>query len=482
MFFVREATVIDTLRRLALHLRADFIEKQGEGTLELNNENGKGTVRAYHLSPGLGCLIWNITFYKEISYYKDETLMNPLYFIYILEGNVYHRFGKEEQFIKLDPLHNYVLASRQDTANSAKFGINEKVLATSIYVVKDRIKSIESPQPSYFRNVLLDVFKSIDLKSNYRHVGKMMLSQADLVRDIVSNKPDEVVGRLYMESSILNLLSQQIGAHDTSKNDISYKSPIRKKETLKVLEIGNFISKNISNDVTISRLQREFGLSPNKLQSGFKHVFGKSVHSFITDTRMEHARMLIETTDLSISEIAYSIGLSSRSNFSKLFFKRFGHLPSEYKEAIESAGACYELTYMSKAKEDITVDEIKNIYDISGQRNQELDVTGCLVFYNKEFFQILEGPKSHVLEIMSKIEQDDRHTKIEIIWEGVKGIRSFNHWRMVNLDQKEDNFAKSTTPVHRLQQELKARVKEENSNITERFWSNIRNFLLIYEN
>ena len=482
MFFVREATVIDTLRRLAIYLKADFIEKQGEGTLELNNENGKGTVRAYNLSPGLGCLVWNITFFKEIAYSKDETLMNPLYFIYILEGNVYHRFGKEEQFVKLEPLHNYVLASREDSSNSAKFGINQKIMCTSIYVVKERIEAVDVPHSNYLRNVLLEVFSNIDEKINYRHRGKMMLSQADLVREIATNKAEEIVGRLFMESSILNLLSHQIGAHYTTKTDISYNSPIRKKETQTVLEIGNFISKNIANDVTIGRLQREFGLSPNKLQSGFKHVFGKSVHSFITDTRMEHARMIIETSDLSISEIAYSIGLSSRSNFSKLFFKRFGHLPSEYKDAVESSAACYELTYMSKAKQNITIDEVRDIYEISGRRNQELDVTGCLVFYEHEFFQILEGPKSHVLDIMSRIEQDPRHYDIEVIWEGIKGIRSFHNWRMVNLDHKEDNFAKQTTPVHKLQQELKARVKEESSTITERFWSNIRNFLLTYDN
>jgi len=310
----------------------------------------------------------------------------------------------------------------------------------------------------------------------------MMLNEAELVRDIVTNKPDEVVGGLFMESSILNLLSHQIGAHNRSIHDIDYKSPIRKKETQTVLEIGNFISKNISNGITISKLNKEFGLSPNKLQSGFKHVFGKSVHSFITDTRMEHARMLIETSDLNISEISYSIGLSSRSNFSKLFQKRFGYLPSEYKEAVETSAAAYELTYMSKAKKDISSDDVKDIYEISGKRNKELDVTGCLVFYKNEFFQILEGPKSHVLGIMRKIENDPRHYDIEIIWEGIKVIRSFHNWRMVNLNYQEDSFVKQTTPVHKLQQELKARVKEETSTVTDRFWSNIRNFLLTFNN
>lgn len=482
MFFVREASVIDTIRRFAIVLNADFIEGQGEARLELDNDFGKGSIRAIQLASGLGCFLYNVFFHKDFLYFKDETLMSPLYFIYCLHGELYHSFGKEKTTTRILPLHNYIIHSKEDNSNVGRFVANQQVMCTSITLDQRALLEENALGSSYLKDKLLEVFETINPGNNYRHMGKMMLAQADLVRDIFANDATGIVGRLYMESSILNLLSQQIGAHQTAKSDVTYNSPIRKKETQTVLEIGDFIAKHISDDVTITRLQDEFGLSPAKLQSGFKHVFGKSVHTFITDTRMEHARHLIENTDLSISEIAYSIGLNSRSNFSKLFYKRFGHLPSDYQEVIESANACYELTYKSRASAHITNSEIKKIYDIAGARNVEMDVTGCLLYYDEEFFQILEGPKSNVLDIMSSIEKDDRHYDIEIIWEGIKPIRTFTSWQMVNLDNKEYNFAKNSMPVKKLEQELKARVKEENSRITNRFWSNIRNFLLTYDN
>ncbi|WP_228853341.1 helix-turn-helix domain-containing protein [Aegicerativicinus sediminis] len=482
MLVLREASVTDTLRRIAVYLEAEFYEGHGEATMVLDNANGKGTIMGYNLSPGLGCLLYNITFYKEVMYYKDESLMNPLYFLYCLEGHVYHRFDKEGNDHRMDPLHNVVIFSNNDAVNMVRFGVNEKIMGTVIFVVQEMLPQTQDINPTFMRDVLADIFEVMKDEANYRHVGKMMLAEADLVRDIITSNGEGIVGRLHLESGLLNLLSHQIGATISSKTDIAQNSPLRKQETHKILKIGNYIAKNLAGNINISNLQSEFGLSSNKLQKGFNHVFGKSVHTFISDMRMERAKMLLETTDLSISEVAYTIGLSSRSNFSKMYQRRFGHLPSDYRKLVETASACYELTYKSQGTPNLKEAEIIAFHTELSKKKKKLDITGCLVHYGNDIFQILEGPKTHVQSIMQEIKNDGRFINFEIVWEGFKTVKVFQGCQMAMLNEKEKDLSKKTIPFDRFERELRAKVKEETSTITDRFWSNIRNFLLTVDN
>jgi len=63
---------------------------------------------------------------------------------------------------------------------------------------------------------------------------------------------------------------------------------------------------------------------------GFKQLYGKSVNQYIRDVRIEMAKVLIETSDLNITEITYAIGINSRSYFSKLFKERYSLSPKQY--------------------------------------------------------------------------------------------------------------------------------------------------------
>ena len=72
------------------------------------------------------------------------------------------------------------------------------------------------------------------------------------------------------------------------------------------------------------------GLSPFKLQEGFKTTHGRTVADFIRNVRLEKAEELIKTTDLNISEIVYTIGLSSSSYFSKIFKLKYNCSPKDY--------------------------------------------------------------------------------------------------------------------------------------------------------
>jgi hypothetical protein len=96
----------------------------------------------------------------------------------------------------------------------------------------------------------------------------------------------------------------------------------------------------------------------------------------------------------------------------------------------------YELTYKSLAVPETSNDDIVNILATAQKFNLEYGITGCLVFHNHHFIQILEGDKKFVKTTFSKIKDDSRHTSVQVLSEGTKVSRFFPDWNMAYSNPK----------------------------------------------
>jgi hypothetical protein len=98
-----------------------------------------------------------------------------------------------------------------------------------------------------------------------------------------------------------------------------------------------------------------------------------------------------------------------------------------------------ELVYKSKAKENITQNEIESILETAQTFNQANELTGCLIFHNNYFIQLLEGDEEVLRTLYKRISGDNRHKEIELLYERNKTQRNFENWGMafVNLDENE---------------------------------------------
>ena len=90
----------------------------------------------------------------------------------------------------------------------------------------------------------------------------------------------------------------------------------------------------------------------------------------------------------------------------------------------------YELLYCSSASQGLTPDDITDILNISRKCNSEREITGCLLHYEKQFIQIIEGDKQLIKGLFANIEKDIRHNNIILLGENEKEKRFFNHWSM----------------------------------------------------
>lgn len=92
----------------------------------------------------------------------------------------------------------------------------------------------------------------------------------------------------------------------------------------------------------------------------------------------------------------------------------------------------FSLLYASRstipAAEAETV--VEALVDVSRSRNQNVDVTGCLIFGGGRFAQVLEGEQAAVEDIMESISRDSRHTDVTILEQGIVVQRRFAGWAL----------------------------------------------------
>lgn len=80
------------------------------------------------------------------------------------------------------------------------------------------------------------------------------------------------------------------------------------------------------------------GLTPNQLSSLFVRQLGVTFRRYTLDVRMERSQFLLSGTDLSVGQIARSLGYPDQFLFSRQFRSKFGMPPSQYRDSVHNLG------------------------------------------------------------------------------------------------------------------------------------------------
>lgn len=98
-------------------------------------------------------------------------------------------------------------------------------------------------------------------------------------------------------------------------------------------EILTYIQQYYTDKITLANLAEHFHLSEKYLSRYFKKHFYISFSQYLSHLRLSHAKSLLETSDLSITEIAASAGFPSVSFFIRSFKSNYGITPLQYRKA-----------------------------------------------------------------------------------------------------------------------------------------------------
>lgn len=96
-------------------------------------------------------------------------------------------------------------------------------------------------------------------------------------------------------------------------------------------DIMSYVDKNYSHDITNNVLGEIFSYHPNYINKLFKEYTGQSIHSYITNVRLEKSALLLTERNMSICEAAFACGFCTQAYYTKRFREKYGITPYKFK-------------------------------------------------------------------------------------------------------------------------------------------------------
>ncbi len=96
-------------------------------------------------------------------------------------------------------------------------------------------------------------------------------------------------------------------------------------------DILSYIYTHYAEDITLEHLSQHFFMSAGHINHLLQKEFGISPINYLIDVRFSKSKALLINSNLSIAKIAYSVGYNNPAHFTKLFTKRVGYSPQDYR-------------------------------------------------------------------------------------------------------------------------------------------------------
>lgn len=307
-------------------------ENFNEHILNLPQNIGKGSIRGITFEGGLAILQYNCTFNEDTEIQFTKTEVHPLKFIYVIAGNLHHRFANKGNIHIVNQFQNAIVASSDGHGHILNF---KKNIQTSIFSLEIDRKLFQEKTRLYHDALtpkLKRLFQDVHADESFYYEGEYMLKMADIFKRIEEFEGSDFLHAIFMESIAYQTLVLQITQYLDDQRDANNRTTLRRTEIHGILKASEYIDNHLGTYKSLPSLTELTGLNGSKLQEGFKYLHNKTVNQYVSDARLEMAKTLLLNSDDSVSEIVYKIGLSSRSHFSRIFKAVYAMQPSEFRK------------------------------------------------------------------------------------------------------------------------------------------------------
>ena len=140
---------------------------------------------------------------------------------------------------------------------------------------------------------------------------------------------DGLCDRLYTESMAMAISVHLIHYYSTRKLKIhNYPNGLSKDQLQRAEE---YIYEHLEHNLSVTAMAQILQMSPYYFSRLFKQSTGLSPHQYLLKCRVEHAKQLLKTTNLSIAVVATQVGFVDHSHFARHFKRQVGILPRQFR-------------------------------------------------------------------------------------------------------------------------------------------------------
>ena len=103
-----------------------------------------------------------------------------------------------------------------------------------------------------------------------------------------------------------------------------------------IVQAQMWLQDNYNKEVRFSEVAKRFDMSVRSFNRRFKTATNKSPLQYLQEVRIQTAKDLLKTSNLTISEIAFKVGYSDMGHFTMLFKKMLATTPSDYRTTVRA--------------------------------------------------------------------------------------------------------------------------------------------------
>ena len=171
--------------------------------------------------------------------------------------------------------------------------------------------------------------KDSDLKENIIIYQDDRVEILFLIRFLLDELKKDDHQVFYIGQNILEMIILKLNQYQTIQAQVSSS----KKINSTIYEVKKYIDLNYSDPISLDDLAKFSHLNKYYLSHSFKEETGISPIQYLNETRIKNAKILLESSNYSISEVARFTGFSSQSFFSQRFKEITDFSPSQYRES-----------------------------------------------------------------------------------------------------------------------------------------------------
>lgn len=134
--------------------------------------------------------------------------------------------------------------------------------------------------------------------------------------------------------------ANQVSRHFTHEVKRSYTSnflkhaPQHYHDDETIVEIQDWMHNQFHTPLTLDHIATRFGMSVRSLNRRFRHATGRSPMQYLQQIRLDNAKELLRSTNLSVAEVAFACGYTDNSYFAAQFRRSISLSPRAYRDLV----------------------------------------------------------------------------------------------------------------------------------------------------
>nr|WP_320114420.1 AraC family transcriptional regulator [uncultured Desulfuromonas sp.] len=154
------------------------------------------------------------------------------------------------------------------------------------------------------------------------------------VSQIVAPPVDSGLSHIYLEGKALEIASLMLQTVTSGCRGHGFSPTLNSRETASLYHARELLADHLQDPPSLAELSRQCGLNHNRLNCGFKELFGQTPYDHLRTLRLEKARKLLASGECNVTEACFDVGYSNLSHFAKMYRKHFGLSPIKDKKRL----------------------------------------------------------------------------------------------------------------------------------------------------